>query len=700
MRAGRERPPACPDTWERVARTTRRSFLGCATLAAAGSAAVGGVNRAPAVFRSFLLSTLPPTSAPSLGPLSLVETLPTTHGNAARIAWADDGKTLYLANEEGGMSAVKLDASNPSLVRIAATSGAQNFNWAVAASGDVVLFRASYGGAVVRIAPTTWTPVWRKSWGEGHAIATDGSRVWIPVQGKPATLITAAAANGAEISRIVVPEGWPRIDSMRHEATTRRLYVGGKAFGVFIYDVRGPTPRLLGKISSPGGDIAVAGTRVWVHHAVERTNRIEAWDATDPAHPTMTGSYVGINRQDDAGRGLTVDFGDMTATGDGRRVFVTYNYGQLDRPAGVLMLDASGPAPTLLQTLDLTLPESPLRLEPTAVALSPDGKTLAYTAWSWGVFLFDVSRDRFSALGDGRGVATTGEAHDVYLDRTHAYVSANENTQILSLTTGERIQAVRGPLPGDGGWRPFKDGAIVYRTMPPSVWRLHDGKVESLGKLFDMSVNGGPSQTTDLVFADPYLYAATEGGPLFVLRIGAWNGRAYPSEVAGSFRVPPSAVHAICKWDQQLWLCGEDYGVVALDVSDPTRPRQIFADAFRFKQNGRHTGMVATARRVYAGCGDASVSIYDPQSLKRTGGIPGLNANFLDLYRGTKLIVANYWYAKLPDGMYMYDLAQNPDAPPLVAAVTGSPNFRVRAFSDLGLIARVSLSGIELYKVK
>jgi hypothetical protein len=487
---------------------------------------------------------------------------------------------------------------------------------------------------------------------------------------------------------------------MRYEATARRVYVGGQAFGVFIYDVRGATPRLLGKIPSPGGDIAVAGTRVWLHNVVRDTNRIETWDTADPAHPTMTGSYAGMNRQDDAGRPKTVDFGDMVATGNGRRVFVTYNYDRLDWPAGVLMLDASGPAPTLLQTLDLILPELPLRLQPTAVAVSPDGKTLAYTAWAWGVFMFDVSRDRFSPFGDGRGVATTGEAHDVYLDRTHAYVSANENTQILNLATGERIQATRGPLPGDGGWRPFKDGAIVYRTMPPSVWRLHDGKVDSLGRLSDMSVNGGPSQTTDMVFANPYLYVATEGAPLFVLRIGAWNGTEYPSEIVGSFPVPASAVHAICKWGQQVWLCGDQYGVIALDVRDPTRPRQIFADAFRFKQNGRHTGMAATARRVYAGCGDASVPIYDPQSLKRTGSITGLNANFLDLYDGTKLIVANYWYAKLPDGMYVYDVAQNPDAPRLVATVTNGPNFRVRAFNELGLIARIPLSGIEIYKVK
>jgi hypothetical protein len=107
------------------------------------------------------------------------------------------------------------------------------------------------------------------------------------------------------------------------------------------------------------------------------------------------------------------------------------------------------------------------------------------------------------------------------------------------------------------------------------------------------------------------------------------------------------------------------------------------------------------------GCGNQGLRIYDPASLKQTGslagsarGFNGLSVNFVDVYKNAFLIIANYWYPQLPEGMYVYDISAAPDSPRLVRSFPLGPNFRVRAFDNLGLIIRIGLGSADIFRVK
>jgi len=147
-----------------------------------------------------------------------------------------------------------------------------------------------------------------------------------------------------------------------------------------------------------------------------------------------------------------------------------------------------------------------------------------------------------------------------------------------------------------------------------------------------------------------------------------------------------------------LWGTGPQVGVVAVDVSRPTAPAQIYSDAFTYATNGDHVGIVAAKGRVYAGCGSKSVRIYDPVRRALTGSIPGYFVTFLDTVQGDLLVISHYGdgiQVFSNEGVYVYDLRRTPDAPTLFARwPTGnSANFRSRVLS--GKIYRCPLWGIE-----
>jgi hypothetical protein len=623
------------------------------------------------------------------------------------MAWSDDGRTIYLANEEGYTSNIKLDVSDPAQIKIAAAQSFINYSWAVYARNGIVLYRESVGGAVVRVDPKTWTKMWSWSGGHGHAITSDGKQVFVPIEGNPAGLAVLDIANGVEVRRLVVSHQWPQVYSVGLNEAAHLLVVGAQTGGTAIFDTSDGKLRQIGQIDDPAWLLELVGTKLYTFNGPA----IVVWDLATPTAPLKAGAWlIPVNR-----KGRPPAINDLTVAPDRRRMFATFmsfdgGNADLESPAGVFMLDVTGPTPILLQTLDALMPGGHRRFtHPLSVAVSPNSRMLAFTEFAWGVFLYDVSHDRFTPYSrDGWGFVTTGEARDVYIDGKYVYVWAHDNMQIFDLATGSRTAAIPSD---DGGWRPFRDGHLIMRGSPQlNVVHVGNGTARGVTQLTDLAAHGSTMNwVNDVLFDDPYVYAAGEGGHLHIGKVSPWNGTTYPYAPLANHSVssnpsPRNIAMALCKLGKLVWVSGAGFGVVAVDVSDPAHPRTVFEDQFSYRFNG-FTSSAATAARVYVGCGDQGVRIYDPRSLKLSGTLAGsasgngLSVNFVDVYKGAWIIIANYWYPQLAEGMYVYDVSTTPDAPRLVRSFPLGANFRVRAFDSLGLIVRVGLGSVDVFKV-
>lgn len=648
-----------------------------------------------------------PGSGPVVGLLEHRTTVLTRHGNAARVAWSDDGKTVFLANEEGTMSAVKIDAGDLLRPRIVATRKEVNFLWAASQRQGLLVFHPSLGDTMLAVSPQDFSVRWTRRVGQSHAVETDGTRIYLPVEGRPGALVVLSS-DGRELARVGEPDGWWRVYSMVYDDSTRRLYVGagdnpaeGYPGGVYIYDVSAGTPALLGKVGGPSWDIAARGVRLW-----RQTGRsIETWDVSDPATPRLVGTWYGQTETGPGGTPVRPQFGSMTVSRNASRLYAAYRsvterggHQVLDWHAGFMIFDVTGTAPVLLARQGWRT-DVGYWVQPTSVALSPDQGVLAVSYWAFGVGLYRVVSDRVIDLGR---VATTGEAHDVYVDNAgFLHVFANDDIQTIDPATGEHMGAYVTGTRLDGQWRPFKDGTIILPSARNGhgryILRMRDGQVAFVTAL------GGPVTTWDEVFEDPYLYSAGSDGRLYVQRVGPFDptSRRYPLQVLGSVQVGPGNALALTKHGNLLWTLGPDFGVAAVDVSDPSSPRLVFRDSFTFGVNGNHAGIVGARGRIYAGAGDLGVVIYSPATLRRTGAITGYNVNFLDTVGGDFLLVSNYWYASNPDGLYVYDLRTSPDAPVLTdwfPQPRGNANFRSRALG--ARVYRVPLYGVDVLDVK
>lgn len=650
-----------------------------------------------------------PPPGPTLPPVpkfELLRTVYTPHGMAGWLAWSDDGKSIFLANEESAMmSAVKLDVADLDKPRIVAKYGEVNFLWSVAERNGLLVFHPSLGDHLIRINPLSFARVWTKSVGPSHAVETDGSRIFLPVEGKPGVLVVLDAS-GSQVARVSQPDGWWNIYSIIFDEQTRRLYVGagekqdeGFLGGIYIYDASA-APRFLGKIAVPGWEIAARGTKVWRQYG----ERLEAWDATNPANPTLLGSWVGQTVKHPRAGDIKPQLGNMKVNRIGNRLYVAYNYGKhvLDYFAGFMIFDVSGDAPRFLVRQDWGLPTG-YWLQPTAVALSPDETTLAVSYFNFGTRIYGVQHDRVIS----RGMTTTaGEARDAFIDNMgFLHVFATDTIQTYN-PNGEHVGALVTATRWDGGWVPFKDDTVLLpgTANDPYVLRMRDGKATVVTRLGDPAA----SPAYGYVFNDPILYSASHwGSRLSIHRVGQFDGRTYPMSLVGSVATPkadrsPSGgkIIAITKYANFVWGVGPDTGVVVIDVSAPSTPRLVFHDPFTFLAHGDHLAIIVARNNVYVGAGDAGLIVYDPATFRRKGVVRGLNVNFLDKVDDDLLLVASYWYPPSPSewGLHIYDIRVAPDAPILLEKLTWGANFRVRASGHR--IYRVPLYGVDILEIR
>jgi hypothetical protein len=635
--------------------------------------------------------------------LRLVQTVFTSHGNAAGLAWSDDGKKVFLANEEGRMSAVEIDATDVVRPRIVKTQGIENFLFAVAKRGEILVFQPSIGNDTIRLDPKGLAVVWRRRTGTSHAIATDGSRIYVAREGKPGALIVLRA-DGRELSRLEEPDGWAQVYGIAYAAVGGTLCVAasddsskGIPGGIYIY---APGDRVLkrGRIPRPAGNVAVYGTRVWT----DTDNTLETWQIADPLHPRRAGIWDLAVQEGPGGTPVRLQLGALALNRAGTRLYAAYHYvtardgnNVSDWLAGFMIFDVAQDTPELIGQQDWKFSGSN-RLAPTSIALSPDDATLAVSYWRYGIRFFAVQGDRVIPRGD---IATAGEAHDVYVDqRGILYVFGNETMQIIDPRTNRHLRDFPLATGGDGGWKPFRDGAVVLRGPEPMIVSPHDGTIA-----WQDFPNLG-TYIWDNAYSNPYLYSAGENGTLFVQRIDSLAAGKYGVRLVGSAQVPraddrtgTAPLLAVVKEGSFLWGLGPTVGTVVFDTHRPEAPRLVMHDKFTFEANGNHAGLVVTSGRVYAGAGSAGVRIYDPATFRRTGSISGLNVDFLDVAGNGFLVVANYWYPRLPEGMYVYDPRSSPDAPVFVDRFPrpgGNSNFRARAFGRR--IYRVALYGIDI----
>jgi hypothetical protein len=664
--------------------------------AGGGPGSVGGASG------SFSGPALTPTGGASL---TVVHSFLTGQGNAGGLAWSDDGNSVFLADGSSAFSAMKINASNPSQPVSAAASGAANNLWSVGQSGGLLVFQQAPGTQTVGVDPNSFQVLWQVATGPSHAIATDGSRVFVPVEGKPATLIVLNS-NGGQVASVPVSDGWANVSEVVADAAHQRVYVAsgagqGVPGGVYVFDTSQSPPVLLGKVPGASGGVAVdgSGTRLWQ----SVVGGINAWNLSNPVAPALLGTYTAPPFSSQHYGQATSGFGSLAVNAAGTRLYAAYStvpvssgqVGDQVDPAGVAIFDVSGSTPAALQGGNTTwqigtdTSASGAYEIPQAVALSPNGQTLAVSYYAFGVRLFSVAGDAFAAQGQ---LATTGEARDVYVDAQGVMYVFNRDSLIsLDPNSGAQIQAFPSASVVDGGWQSFRDGRIVVPGTVTQVVQLQNG-----GVAFQQFLpSPGGSRVWAVAFdGTTYLYSAGDAGTIYVQQITLSSSGTYNASLVGEAQVPGATgpFVALALGGTTLWALGPSIGLAAFDVSAPSAPRLVYQDTFTFTANDNHAGLVIAQGRVYAAAGTQGVGIYNPSTLTRSGWINGLDANFLDQAGTTFLVVSS----SAPGGVYFYDISGNPDAPSLAAAYPGanSPTLRARVAGNLAY--RLPLDGVDV----
>lgn len=635
--------------------------------------------------------------------LALVQSLTTGEGTASGLAWSDDGHSIFLADGTGALSATKIDVTNPSRPARVAVNGAANNLWAVGQSGGLLVFQPSPGTQTVRIDPASFQVLWQVDTGTSHAIATDGTHVFVPVEGTPGRLVVLNS-DGSRAATVSVSDGWTGVFGVADDASRQRLYVAsgagqGVPGGVYIFDTSQNPPVLLGKVPGPSTGVAVNGTHLW--RSVGGV--IDAWDVSAPAAPAHLGTYTAASFASAQYGQVTSGFTSLAVNGAGTRLYAAYStvsassgpVGDQVDPAGVMILDVSGATPVPLPNGNATWqigtdtsPSGAYEI-PQAVALSPDSQTLAVSYGAFGVRLFAVGSDAVTAEGQ---LATTGEACDVYADAQGVlYVFNRDSLIVLDPGTGAQIQAIPSASVVDGGWQFFRDGRIVVPGTVAQVLQLQNG-----GIAFQQFLpRPGGSRVWAVAFdGTAYLYSAGDAGTIYVQQIALSQSGAYTASLVGAAQVPGATgpFVALALGGTTLWALGPSMGLAAFDVSNPSTPRLVYSDTFTFTANDNHAGLLIAQGRVYAAAGNQGIGVYNPATLSRSGWISGLDANFLDEAGTSFLAVAS----SAPGGLYLYDISSNPDAPVLAAAYpnTSSPTLRARVAGSI--VYRLPLDGVDV----
>ncbi|HLJ60328.1 MAG TPA: hypothetical protein VKZ50_11420 [bacterium] len=565
----------------------------------------------------------------------------------------------------------------------------------------MLVFSTSLGNTTVsRVDPSTWKIAWTQRMpSRGHAIATDGKYVYVPLESNPGRVVVLDARGDQRGGITLDQTDWSnggRAQTIYSTVFNERVKTLAVAVAgvnrVFLFDVSNPTaPALRGTIPSLG-NLATAGTKLWVSESSE----IHCWDISAPASPKLMGTHS------TAGARVVTSYGQVSANRAGTRLYALYQAASVDghstsagTSAGLAAFDSSGSTPGLLQTNEWKLPAQ--SAVPTALAVSSKD-VVAVTYFWFGVRLHAVAGDNIVPLSV---VQTAGESRDVYVDAQGYIYSFGDYLIGAYDPSGNRLTTYYDGPYHEGGWIRFKDGLVLC----PGGWAGNQGITGwalSGGTIARKSFFWDDEHSWALAFDGTYLYQGGTTG-VVVYSVGS-AADGYRLTQIGALAIPGAAgntsavVRAIGLHGSVLWGTGDKCGVVAVDVSTPQSPRLLRQDSFSYATNGGHCAVVAARNRIYVGCGSASVRIYNPATMAASGSIPGYFATFLDKVNDDLLVLSHYGDGIQRfdnEGVYLFDLRRNPDSPTLFARAPddSSPNFRARYLN--GAIYRCPLWGVE-----
>jgi len=643
-------------------------------------------------------SAQPPSAA---GLLKLEKTIELRHGNAAAMRWHEDGRRLFLANVEGSQGLTIIDAADPRNPRwvTGTMPGGMNFVWFVAVRGRVVAARSSIGGELAfghvdeiskmrAVGPPQGVT-------ESRIVETDGRYVFAPHGGKPGRIQTFDTQTGKVVAQIEEVDGFEGLWASHFDHDRRLLAIGslqktaaGIPGGLYLYRANdNGTLTRLGKYTGESvGEIKIVGSRAFVN-----TGKILILDIQNPSAPTLLGSYLHRQRN---------EIFWMSASADGRRLYVTAqkpspNPAEDGRPMWeAVILDTSNRSNlTLLGSRDWGRFE-PFR--PEAIAKHPTKPIVAISHYNFGVSFHDVTGDRFTELGL---INTAGEIRDVYITpsgRTGWAAAWTAVVQKFDLERGVHSGFARD-YGGGGGWVEFRGFLLAPAHAGLTVFKADDTEFRAIAYL-PTFMSGDVTKFVVEDGAPPYIYAV-DGSDVVIVKITQWDplGRNVMAEEVSRVR-PRGFIKGVIRGDgNALHVLSNETGLHTYNISNRAAPMFVSLDAFNFDYNWEyHLAYSSSAKRLVAAVGSKGVRVYnttDPLKPNLVGQITEVSATWVSIFKDKYILVSNYWYPKVPEGLLVYDLRtlRPIDRWP---RDHGDPGFRFRVFGDK--IYRLPLWGVEI----
>lgn len=647
-------------------------------------------------------------SPPVSGLLRLEKALHLRHGNAATMRWHEDGRRLFLANEEGNQGLTVIDATDPRNPRwlAGAMPGGMNYVWFVSVREGAVAARSSIGGGVAfgsaddisrmrAVDPPRGTT-------EARIVETDGRYVFAPYGGKPGRIQSFDARSGKVVAQIEEADGFEGLWGSHYDHGRRLLAIGsqhkpasGIPGGLYLYRVNANgTLTRLGKYAGVSvGALEVNGDRAFV----EVEGRILILDIHTPSAPTRLGTYQ--HRQNHS-------INWMSASRDGRRLYITGqkpspNPSADDRPVWeAAILDATNPSTLrLLGSRDWGRFE-PFR--PMAIAKHPTKPLVAVSHWDFGVSFHDVAGDQFTELGL---INTAGEIRDVYITpsgRTGWAFAWTAVVQKFDLERGVHSGFVRDYGSG-GGWTAYRGFVLDPTPGGANVIKADDTAFRVVAFL-RTPMGGQPLKLAVEEGTPPHVFAATDN-EVVIVRLTRFDplGAGVATEEVSRFR-PQGMTSEMCcikgiarGGGDALYVLSDQVGLLTYNVRDKSTPVLASRDQFTFEYNWEYQMAHSPAtKRLALAAGSKGVRVYDTRDSLRpvlVGQITGVSATWVSIFKDKYLLVSNYWRPKAPEGLIVYDLRtlRQLDRWP---RDRGDPGFRFRVFGER--IYRLPLWGVEV----
>jgi hypothetical protein len=615
-----------------------------------------------------------------------------------------------MANGESAyMNQIAIDVTSPASPRILAQAAAFPYLWGMAAAGDMAVFASSVDPGIGAYRSTTLARIWQRPLpATTHAVATDGTNVFVPQEGM-AALLVLDGKTGATRGTARLPAGamFGKVYGTVYQSG--RVYAADPALGVVVFDAAEPaSPSYVTRFGRGTSNIAVMGMRAWVVPTSfgGGGTTLECWDLSRPRAPSRVGEYS-LPAARANGTTVRPTLFAPAVTANGTRLYVVFNDLNQDgnssagNASGFYAFDVAGASPRPLGRFSYPIPPTRGYAYPVAIAVEASGNVIALTSYYYGLQIWERgAADDWSVAST---VPTVGECRDVYVDAA-GNQTALARWVVTSKTTGGRVSNYNEVGFLFEGWRAITPGTILVMDPIsgsgfPRAYSVTRGQLSPLGTV---KLSGG--LVTDAAYdGSGYLYVCSGTS-------GFTAGRIDPGHVANVTQIgtaPAYAERVALNGRTQAWVVSPKDGVTCIDIRNPSSMSILARDPTPFTENGM-CGICVAAGRVYAACGSGGIRIYNPATLRWTGVLTDdpragkIFPTWVEAFTGPAtgkpyLVVCHYGDGisyHPPEGLRIYSLA-DPDAPRLVAdyPARGDANFRCR-FAN-GYLYRCALWGVE-----